>query len=425
MAVLKFPDGFLWGAATSAHQVEGGNRNDWTEWEKANAERLAKKAAAEFSHLKNWPEIRPQAENPANYISGRACDHYNRFREDFDIARGLGHNAHRFSIEWSRIEPEKGTFDEQAIEHYRQVIRALRERGIEPFASLWHWTNPVWIAQQGGWENEKTLSDFERFVSFVAKALGAEVNFWIPLNEPTVFAGHGYVLGAFPPQVKSYWRANRVLKNLENAHQRAYRVLHAAGSAETRVGSVFNFHFHTPHRPKFPLDILMARLLDYFRDLRPLRRTTDFQDFIGLNYYFRDTIRFVPWGGRFGPIDVRNPNQWVSDMGWDIYPDGLRHVLRMVGEVGKPIYVTENGIADASDQSRSRFIRDHIRAMAGAMQDGVDIRGYLHWSLLDNFEWDKGFWPRFGLVEIDYQTLERKIRQSAWDYKKIIDQNAI
>ena len=152
---LIFPAGFYWGAATSAHQVEGGNVNDWLEWEKKKCGAACGRSGKKFGHLPNWLDIKAQAQNPQNYISGRACDHYNRYEEDFDIVKALGHNAHRFSIEWSRIEPEEGKFDEKEIEHYRKVIKALRERDIEPFVTLWHWPIPLWLRNKGGWQSKK------------------------------------------------------------------------------------------------------------------------------------------------------------------------------------------------------------------------------------------------------------------------------
>src|SRR3989344_5205232 len=189
----RFPENFYWGAATSAHQVEGGNRNDWTEWEKANVDRLAKEAERKFGRLSRWPEIKEQALDPKNYISGRACDHYNRHEADFDIAKSLGHSAHRFSIEWSRVEPEEGKWDEKEVEHYRKVIRALRSRGLEPFVTLWHWTDPVWIARIGGPENKKFGFYFKRYVEKIIDELGSEIKFWLPINEPTIYTGHSYI----------------------------------------------------------------------------------------------------------------------------------------------------------------------------------------------------------------------------------------
>ena len=395
----KFPKDFLWGAATSAHQVEGNNHNDWTEWEKENAVRLSKESGGKYP--------------PENYISGRACDHYNRFREDFDIAKSLGHNAHRFSIEWSRIEPEEGKFNEKEIEHYREVIKALRERSLEPFVTLWHSTNPMWIRDIGGWENPKTVEHFVRYVDKIVRSLKS-VTYWMPINEPSVYVGHSYVIGVFPPQVKSFRRANKVLKNLLAAHVKAYEIIHDSLGKNAVVGSAYNLHYHVPKRPGNFLDIMTTKLFNYIRDIRPLNQNMRHSDFIGLNYYYRDTVKFIGYGGRFGPIDIQNPNEWTSDRGWDIFPEGIYHVLKSLKRYKKPIYITENGVADAKDVHRERFIKEHLEWISKAIKEGVDVRGYFYWSLMDNFEWDKGFWPRFGLVEVDYKTLQRKIRKSAY-----------
>ena len=415
MAEWKFPDGFLWGAATSSHQVEGGSRNDWSEWEETNAERLATKAAAEFSHLKNWAEIKAQAEDPANYLSGRACDHYNRFREDFDIAKHLGHNAHRFSIEWSRIEPEEGKFDEQAIEHYRDVIRALRERGMEPFVTLWHWTLPIWLRDRGG----VLAHDFpERFAHYAERVAGAfkdGVQFWITLNEPTSVIANGYARGIWPPQQRGFrgvWRAYRALAA---AHRRGYEAIHSVAPT-ARVGFGNILLYLEPHSGSL-LDRLAVRIWNHWSNRRFLSLVGDTNDYYALQYYFHFRVQF--------PRNIRNANERLSDMGWELYPDGLYHLIMRFKDAGKPIYITENGLADAPDVNRSWYIRGTVAAIARAIQDGADVRGHFYWSLLDNFEWDKGFWPRFGLVEVDYKTLERKIRPSAGEYKKIIDANAI
>src|SRR3989344_6227083 len=210
MVKFEFPKNFFWGAATSAHQVEGGNHNDWSEWELKNADRLSK--ASDRKHP------------PENYISGRACDHYNRFREDFDMVKQLGHNAHRLSIEWSRIEPEKGRWDDKEIEHYQRVVTALRERGIEPIVTLYHWTLPLWVRDQGGWENKKTINDFVRYAQKVTRSISG-VSFWITLNEPLVYAKVSYLEGRWPPQQKNLFRYIEVSRNLITAHKKAYEII--------------------------------------------------------------------------------------------------------------------------------------------------------------------------------------------------------
>lgn len=411
----SFPKNFLWGAATSAHQVEGGNRNDWSEWELAHAVRLAREAKQRFGYLPSWPFIREQASNPQNYISGIACDHYHRFREDFDIAKQLGHNAHRFSIEWSRIEPEEGKFDEKEIEHYAQVIRALRERGIEPFVTLWHWTVPVWFQQKGGWLNPQSVNSFLRFVEKIAAEFGKDVHFWCTLNEPIVFISYGYIIGVRPPQHKNIWRATRVFHRLAWAHKKAYQILHAAAKKNKTACMVgiakhdkfFVFGDSTLQNKLF------TRLARFFWNDAFMMHIRGCYDFAGLNYYNQDTIRF----------DRRAPYAGLYNL--SISPEGFYQTIIHMAQYKKPMYVLENGLDDSTDAERLTFIRDHLEALQRAMKDGADVRGYFHWSLIDNFEWENGFWPRFGLVDVDRKTLERRIRPSAWGYKKIIKESTL
>lgn len=406
----QFPNGFFWGASTSAHQVEGGNHNDWSVWEKENAERLSRESGGKYP--------------PENYISGQACDHYGRYLEDFDIAKSLGHNAHRFSLEWSRIEPEEGKFDEREIEHYRQVLKALRARGMEPFVTLWHWTNPLWVSEKGGWENKEVVPAFLKYVERIANEYKDMVRFWMPLNEPGTFVGMSYIQGAFPPQKRlAFLSANKVFKNLMRAYRETYKIIHAI-TPEARVGMSHYAVYMLPYEDKL-MNRWLVRVLDYIRNWRFLDSIDGTNDFIGIQFYHTDHIKFSPMlNGRWGFVDVRNPSTHVTDMGWDMYPEGIYHLIKRAAQYHKPIYITENGVADARDIHRAKFITEHLSWIHKAISEGVDVRGYFYWSLLDNFEWDKGFWPRFGLVEIDYHTLERKIRASAWDYKKIIEERA-
>lgn len=384
---------FFFGAATSSHQVEGGNYNDWSEWERASAAQLARASG-------KYPE--------ENYISGRACDHYRRFHEDFDIAKSLGHDAHRFSIEWSRIEPEEGRFDENEIKHYREVIAALRDRGIEPFITIWHWTLPIWLAKKDGLLNKKFPEYFARYAAKLVIEL-EDIHFWITLNEPEVVAWNGYARGIWPPQRQSKFLFYRAFSNLVRAHQVAYRqIKKIAPSVE--VGAVM--HMDWFESAGGPINDLLVRFIDKARNFRFLDRIRHESDFIGFNYYFHNRV-----DRGFN----KNKNEIVSDMGWELYPEGIYHVLKKLKKYRLPIYITENGLADARDIHRGKFITDHLAWIKKATDEGVDVRGYFHWSLLDNFEWDKGFWPRFGLVEINYQTCERTIRPSAFVYKKIIE----
>lgn len=410
----KFPEGFLWGSATSAHQVEGNNHNDWTEWEKKNAERLAKEAPAKFGHLPNWKEIEAEAVDPNNYISGRACDHYRRYREDFDLAKSLGHNAHRFSIEWSRIEPEEGKFDEAEIEHYRAVIRALRARSMEPFVSLWHWTLPVWLAQKGGFSHRDFPNHFERYAKKIAREIGSDVKFWITLNEPDVVASHSFLKGMWPPQGRNLFTYYRSLKNLIKAHKLAYALIKKINrNAEIGIAK-HQVSFEVAHRTF--INSFLKTAGHYFWNRWFLNSIRSYQDFIGLNHYNRNVI-----DNGFN----KNPNKKLTDFGWEFYPESIYQALIELKPYNKPIYITENGIADTTDSMRKEFIERSLTAVSCAIEDGALVKGYLYWSLLDNFEWDKGFWPRFGLVEVDYKTLERRIRPSAFAYRDIIRSKSV
>lgn len=404
---LKFPRDFLWGAAISSHQTEGGNTNDWTEWEKQNASRLAKKARVKFPE---WQQEKfPEMFDPKNYISGSACDHYNQFQEDFDIAKELGLNAFRLSFEWSRLEPEQGKFDEKEIAHYKEVIRALKERNLEPFVTLWHWTLPLWAASQGGLKNRQFKYWFSRYAEKIAQEFQEDIKFWITLNEPDFYALACYSRGSWPPQEKSFYSFLRVYMNLVWAHRAAYGVIKEV-SPSTQIGlAKDNIYFEA--RPRTLLNVLLKKCADFFGNYLFLNKTRLYSDFIGLNYYHHNTINK---GLR------KNENKIVSDLGWELYPEGIYHVLKDLERYKQPIYVTENGLADQEDTRRQWFIEETLNSIQKARDEGVDIRGYFHWSLLDNFEWDKGFWPKFGLVEINPKTKERKIRPSAYFYKDII-----
>lgn len=419
--LYQFPKNFFWGAATSSHQVEGGNHNDWSEFEKQNAKHLAHIAAQ-----KQWPDhIMRSYPNPLqeeNYISGRACDHYNRFREDFDIAKSLGHNAHRFSIEWSRIEPEEGKFNEREIQHYREVIVALRERGIEPFVTLWHWTNPLWIRNQGGWKNPETITAYVRFAQYVMEQFKGLVRYWQPLNEPNIYTWFGYITGMQPPEKKNIIHANRVSKNLIQAHKMIYEMGHSI-SSDFRIGISHAAAYRAAYR-KHIWNQWTVQILNYLSEDRFLERMSPYADFLGIQYYRYEPTR-LRWGGNhLGMISIEDETAWKSDLGWQIYPEGIYYAIKRFQKYGKPIFVTENGVADAQDIHREKFIREHIHWMEKAITEGADVRGYFHWSLLDNFEFPelRGFWPRFGLVEVDYKTMERRIRKSAFAYADLIKQ---
>ena len=400
---------FFWGASTAAHQVEGNNHNSWSVWETKNAHKLAKNAHKRFGHLPSWLHIQKEAEDPQTYISGEGPDHYTLYPEDIMHMQTLGLNSYRFSLEWSRIEPEEGVWNHDEIEHYRQKIRALRAQGIEPLVTLWHWTNPVWFQEQGGWESVKAVFQFSRYVEFVAKELGEDVNYWIVLNEPLVYSVQSYLDGAFPPQKKNFFAYSHVINTLIVSQYRAYAIIkkiHPDSQVGTTVNLVHHVALDDALRTRFT--IKMLRLWD----TRFLRLTIPAMDFIGMNYYFRTKIK---------GFAIQHSSRYQSDLGWGLYPNGIYHVLKDLKQFNKPIIITENGLADATDTYRGWWITETINAIRRARNEGVPVMGYMHWSLLDNFEWDKGYWARFGLIQVDLKTKKRTIRTSAYVYKDLIE----
>ena len=341
-----------------------------------------------------------------------ACDHYNRFREDFRIAKELKHNATRFSVEWSRVEPEEGEFNERELDHYKEIISTLRELSIEPFVTLWHFTLPLWLVDKGGWEHKDAPELFARYARKVASCL--DVSFWLTLNEPEVYSGNAYLVGIWPPQKENPLVCFSVLKNLIEAHLAAYKVIKEIKPG-AKVGiAKSNVYFEALGNT--PVNLALKYVADKWWNFYFLDKINDCQDFIGLNFYFHYLINYG-----FN----KNDNRILSDMSWELYPEGIYHTLIDLKCYGKPIYITENGLADADDEHRAWFIFEVLRNVHKAITQGADIRGYLHWSLLDNFEWNHGFWPRFGLLEIDRQTLERRIRPSARFLADVIAQNGI
>lgn len=413
--IRKFPKGFLWGAATASHQVEGGTTNDWSLWERENADRLAKKSASEFGHLPSWTEkFGVEAAHPENYISGIACDQYHRYEEDFDIAKSLGHTAHRFSIEWSRVEPEEGKWNEQEIMHYQNVVQALRTRHIEPFVTLWHWTLPLWLSKKGGMLAPRFPEYFARYAEKIAEALGSDVQFWITINEPIVVTSHAYFFGVWPPQEKSFLKTYRALKNLIRAHKLSYQAI-KSGNRNTLIGIAKNNIAFELKKNTFANRIL-KKLANFARNTWFLNQIKNEQDFIGLNHYYRNTIN-----NGFN----KNPNEQLTDFGWEFYPESIYQALIELKTYNKPVYVTENGLADRSDTLRKEFLTRALTSVHRAIENGAEVKGYLYWSLIDNFEWDKGFWPCFGLVEVNRKTLVHRIRPSARYYAEICQKNAI
>jgi beta-glucosidase len=402
-----FSKDFMWGASTAAHQLEGDTYNQWSVWEHANANRLAKTAKKRLSWMPYWKNIREEAEDPDNYISGKGVDHYHLYEKDFDIAKKLNLNALRFTVEWSRIEPEPGQWNQEAIDHYKRYIKELRARDIEPILNIWHWTMPVWFVSRGGFENKKNLYFFERFVHKVAQELTKDIKYVITLNEPNVYASFSYLTGEWPPQKKKPLMMIKVYRNLARTHRKSYYILKNQ-KPSLQIGMAAQLANIQAKRAHSFLDELITQWMRYLWNWWFLQRIRKEQDFIGLNYYFTDYYRFKL------PAKPENPKVPTNDLGWYMEPEGIYPLLlRIWAHYKKPIIITENGVADREDQYRRWWIEETIVAMERAMSEGVKIIGYLHWSLLDNFEWSTGWWPKFGLVEVDRKTMKRKIRPSA------------
>lgn len=409
---FDFPQRFLWGASTSAHQVEGGLHNQWTVWELENARALAARAEYVYGDLENWEVVQEQAKDPDNYVSGSGVDHYNRYEEDFKIIKKLNMNAFRYSIEWSRVEPEEGQWDAQAIKHYKTYTRRLREMGVEPLITLFHVTLPVWFAEMGGFEKRSNVDYFVRFAEKIISELGNDVRIITTLNEPVIYAVESYYGEEWPPTyLRNRYKVWRVLNNLAVAHNRTAQLLHTMNRRYKLTVSHNSAYYYPGDDAR--LSRISAHMLQYLQDDYFLKKVINQCDLLGVNYYFSNRV--------YGYQVHNSTDVPHSDVGWGLFPSHLEYVLeRLHRKYDLPLLVTESGLADGDDSRRRWVISQHIIAMQKAMQQGVRLIGYLHWSLLDNFEWAYGKWPRYGLVYVDYKTKKRTIRPSALWYGKII-----
>ncbi len=416
---LKFPRTFMWGASTSAYQVEGNNHNQWSVWELNHAGELAKTAKKRLGHLESWPDIEHQATKPENYISGHGVEHYTRYKEDFRLAKSLNLNSMRFGIEWSRVEPEEGVWDEDAIAHYHRYIAEMKSQGITPVLNLWHWSMPVWFCDKGAFKYRRNLHHFKRFVQRMADEYAKDLDWVITLNEPNVYVTFGYLApeptsGHWPPGESNPLSFARVYWNLVKAHKQSYKVLKVA-NPNIQVGLAIQLANIQAKRPHNELDEATTRFMRYFWNWWFMLRVRLQMDYIGFNYYFTDYYTEI--GKR---VDPKLP---VNDMGWYMEPEGLYPLLLSVSRryKNKPIIITENGVADSKDEYRRWWLEETIVAMERAISEGVNVIGYFHWSLLDNFEWANGWWPKFGLIAVDRaHGMKRTMRPSGkWFASKI------
>ena len=408
LVTRPFPKGFLWGTASAAHQVEGDNRNnDWWEWEQLPG-RVAN-----------------------GDTSAVACDHYHRYREDFALLRDLSQNAHRLSIEWSRIEPAEGEFDSREVRHYRDVLGEMREQRLRPMVTLHHFTSPLWFVRKGGWTSAESPRAFVRFVQKAVDELGDLVDMWCTINEPTIYGANGWITGEFPPgRHGDLGGQYRVTRNLKRAHDLAYGVIKGR-LPDALVGLSHHKFLFTP-ASRARRDRLAAAAAQLVADRWPLGRgrlqkvVEAPSDFIGVAHYWGQMSAFDPtrprdqFIRRFNPPDVL-----VSDMGFASNPAWMRQVLNELKAYGKPVYITENGIATRDDAVRESYLAGILANVHAAIEDGVDVRGYFHWTNMDNFEWARGYEPRFGLIAVDRKTLERTVKPSGRYYARIATANAL
>ena len=422
---IHFPSNFAWGTATAAHQVEGNNtNNNWYEWERSVDD-------GGISRIHN------------NDRSGLAADHWNRYPEDIILMKDLGVSHYRFSVEWSRIEPEKGRYDLEALAHYRRMCEALVEADITPVVTLHHFTHPTWFEEMGAFEKEENTDHFVGFSELVFNELRDLVPMWCTFNEPSVFVAQGYFNGIFPPGKKDPILAGTVLENMLNAHVRTYHQLKSIpGSDGNKIGLVKNIFQFDPYRRWHVLDWAFSKILNDVYTNAPLQflKTGESSfympgmvdnkmsnelavgtlDFIGLNYYSRMHVK-----GQLNAVepfvfDTREQDI-MTDMGYPLYAEGFHRALKTISRMGVPIYVTENGLADDSDSVRPLFIKRYLYALNQALRERIDVRGYFYWSLMDNFEWAEGYSMKFGLYEVDLETQDRRLREGSRPFVEMVN----
>ncbi len=357
---LLFPKRFFWGVSTSAHQVEGGAHNQWTVWELQNANALAKQAPYQAKYLPKWDDVKEEATDPGNYVSGDAVDHYRLYQQDFAVVKAMNMNAFRFSIEWSRVEPEEGAWSVEAIQHYKEYLAALKAKGLEPFVTLWHWTMPEWFAAKGGFEKRGNVKYFVRFAEKVVAELGKDFRYVITINEPDTYMAQGYIVGNWPPMRQKKLKALMVYLNLAKAHRDVYRMIKSR-SRKFVVGLSKN-SVHQYAGDDALLSKLAATVSTWGADSFFLNRVKRKLDFIGVNYYF--TNRFLGY-------KVHNPNEKRNDLGWDMQPQNIEFVLeRLHRKYNLPIIITENGLADRDDEGRDA-VRDRRSEFRGKAPNGL------------------------------------------------------
>ena len=409
---FKLKDGLLLGTATAATQIEGGDENN------------------------NWARFAAEGKVKDGTSPVRAADHYARFREDIDLMAEMGMQIYRFGIEWSRIEPRRNAYCEEAIAHYRCEIEYMKEKGIKPLLTIHHFTNPLWFEDMGAFENPESPAIFMSFVKKVIDSFGDIVDEYITINEPNVYATNSLFWGEWPPEKKSMSSLIKAFSNMAAAHVMAYRYIHEKRREMGFDGTMVSFANHLrvfePENPKNPLHRFFSWASEYLFQgaittammtgkcrFPVLRRKGvkkgKYYDFIGINYYSRSTVK--------GLADGVREDAYHNDLGWEIYHEGLIELAdRLYGKYGAPIFVTENGTCDNTDAFRPRFIYDQLKLIS---ETDNAITRYYHWSFIDNFEWKEGESSRFGIVHVDYETQKRTVKDSGRLYSSVIKNGGV
>lgn len=452
---LDFPPGFMWGVATSGHQVDGNASCQWVT----------------FENKKNW-RGKQRIEK-----SGVACDHWNRYKEDITLIKDLGIGAYRFSIEWGKIEPTEGFFDQDAINHYHDFIDCLLENNIVPVITLHHFTHPQWFEDKRAFEKEENIHFFVRYCTKMFSEFSQKVHMWCTINEPGAYAFQGYIHSEFPPAKKSLKLAGIVSKNLILAHIYAYKAMKAMPHGnKSQIGITHSITMFDPYRPNNRIEKWFAHYLNhifydailqffvtgtfYFKapkilglllggnpcmmlikpslSLPPIKTeffsivSFDYSEIENKEYNSKDILDFFgvqPYSHVL--VDCTNikaatnptvhEGDIITDMPYCIYPEIMERAINVALYIGVPLYITENGIADAHDDRRELFIRRYLFALSETIKKGYDVKGFFYWSLLDNFEWNLGYGKKFGLYEVDFETQERKLRKGSEYYREVIE----
>jgi len=396
--ILEFPDGFYWGAASAAYQFEGGNK------------------------YSNWWRFEQNGGIKDNQTAEISVDFYNRYEQDFDLLSQLNLNSFRMSVEWSRIEPERGVFDDGAIAHYKKMLTSLRERGIEPMVTLWHFSTPIWFEDLGSWEKASNIKYYEEYVRYVVERLSDEVTLWITINEPMAYISSGYMVGKWPPGEQSPQKLPLLLSNIISGHKKAYEIIHDFDK-DAQVGIAEHASYVVPAHEDNLIENIVSFGIDYSWTHFLIDQVKSHLDYIGVHYYYKQTISVGLVNDLLNADSIENFESESTDRAY--YPHGLYEVLLRFKRYELPVYITEIGVPDYHKIPRDQFIREHVREMYYAIKAGVDLRGVYYWSLLDNFEWSEGYGPKFGLVAVDLETQERTIKSTSWEYAVIAGCNCV